>query len=542
MAILLGLLLSARGAFATDASIFLSPVTGTYTTGEPFTLTVLAGSGGQSINAIEGKLEFDPREFEVVSTDIASSALASWTQSPSASNDVGELSFGGLLSTSTVLARGEVFRFTVRPLRTGELHIRFASGAAVHAADGTGGNILSSLSGGVYLTLPKEGIPQVAASEGTTGGGEVLGAATGTVITSSSHPDQKAWYSVTTAMLSWDAAIGTIGYRLSFDQNERGDGSKSYPASTREKRIEDLEEGEWYFHLTRDKDDGTRERAHYRIGVDLTPPTPVVASLVPREKESVPRVGVMLFATDTVSGVDHYEFTLDGISAGSWVDDGTHVRYLDSVAIGAHELAISAVDRAGNSSSGSIEFAVEHLATPSLVVLSRSFIEGGKLELDLVSVPNATLEIEIARANSSPVVEEFTLDGSGRGVYTSALPLLPGSYSVSATARTIAGERSRSSDVANFEVSSSFMGVMKRHPMVPVSLIGLALLLVGSIYGYRRFVRSDESVDEEDELDSEDDNEGENDRSPIDRPRARAEGGAVVLAKKERVSPPATRL
>ena len=90
-------------------------------------------------------------------------------------------------------------KFTVHTLRTGELHIRFASGAAVHAADGTGGNILSQLSGGVYVTKPNVTDPTAPAAiqSGDAGlpaaQGEVLGAATGTAITSSTHPDQEMW-------------------------------------------------------------------------------------------------------------------------------------------------------------------------------------------------------------------------------------------------------------------------------------------------------------------------------------------------------------
>ena len=88
--------------YASDATLFISPITATYTTGETVTLTVVVTSGGQSINAVEGKLEYDPKEVQVLSVDTSTSALTSWTITPTFANDIGEVSFAGLLSTSTV--------------------------------------------------------------------------------------------------------------------------------------------------------------------------------------------------------------------------------------------------------------------------------------------------------------------------------------------------------------------------------------------------------------------------------------------------------
>lgn len=554
MLILSGLALSSP-VFASDATIFLSPITGMYTTGTTFTLAVVVGSGGEAVNAIEGRLEYNPKEIEVISIDKANSVLTSWTVDPVFTNDTGELSFGGLLSTSTVLARGEVLKFTVRALRSGELHIRFASGAAVHAADGTGGNILTQLNGGVYVTAPKENEPIAEPTPSTVSpvdvpvpSGEVLGAATGTAITSTSHPDPEGWYATSTAILDWGIPADTKTILLAFDKRKEGVGTNPYPPTIHEKIITDIKDGVWYFHLTKELNNGERETSSYRIAIDTALPSLVSVSESPRKDLSDPSVGILLSASDTLSGVDHYEFSLDDGKVSTWSDDGSHTRVLSGIAVGAHELAVAVVDKAGNRAAGHLSFTVENLPTPVLSVLNTAFIEGDKLRLTLTSVSKASLEIGIARANTSPATEEFTVDDKGYGVFESALPLTPGSYTVSVVAHTASGAVSLPSSSASFEVNSSFFGVMKRHPMIPVAGVGLTLLLVGSFLYWKRFMGSEELGDEiyEDEEDQEEDVEQEINYAPVKaepvKNRPAISSGAVVLGKKEKVQMPATRL
>jgi hypothetical protein len=534
----------APAVYAGDAAIFLSPITSTYTTGDSFTLSVMVGSGGEAINAVEGKLEYDPKELEILSTDKSSSVLTSWTIAPTYSNENGELSFAGLLSTSTVLTRGEVLKFTVKSLRTGELHIRFATGAAVHAADGTGGNILSQLSGGVYVTRPKETDPTVAAAsitdEGTVAG-EVLGAATGTSITSTTHPDQESWYATSTAVLDWGIPAGTASILLSLDKRQNGEGVNPYSADTHEKVIRDIKDGIWYFHVTRIDRNGERDTNTYRIAVDTTLPTGVTASETARTDASEPNIKIQLTATDTVSGIDHYVFQLDQGGEIVWTDDGTHTKSFQGVAVGVHELEVYAVDKAGNRTGSHVQFTIENLPTPALTVMNGAFIEGDKLRLTLTSVPNATLDIHIARRDTSPSTEEFALDAKGKGIFESAIPLQPGSYTVSAIAHTQNGALSKESESSTFEVNSSFVGVMKRHPMIPVALLGLiALLALAWYYWKNMFGRGNES-DDQPEVDESDFEETIQEIEEVSRKRV-VQGGTVVLEKKKRIEMPATRL
>ncbi len=375
----------------------------------------------------------------------------------------------------------------------------------------------------------------------------MLGASTGTPITSSTHPDQEAWYATSTAVLNWGVPAGTSAIYLSFDKRSNGVGVNPYPASQKERIIRDIKDGVWYFHLTKEQTIGTRETVSYRIAVDTVNPTFTGISESPRTDHSVPNVGIMITASDTGSGIDHYEFILDEGKPSLWTDDGSHTRVLSGVTVGTHALVVVAVDRAGNRASEHLSFTVDNLPTPALTVLNSAFIEGDKIRLSLTSVPTAILDIHVARMNTSPATETFTVDDKGHGEFESALPLSPGSYTVSVVARTATGAISKESDPFVFEVNSSFIGVMKRHPMIPVAIISLILMVIGAYYYLRRMRESsDEEVNYRDSDDEEEVDEYEEEYTPPVREqvqkRPQLREGAVVLGKKEKIQMPATRL
>ena len=240
--------------FASDATLFLSPITGTYITGDVFTISVNVDSGGAAVNAIEGKLEYDPKELTVIDIDTTSPIVTSWVQQPTFDNSSGVISFGGSLATSTVLSRQSVFKFRLRGERSGEFRVRFITGAAIHAADGTGGNIVSTLSNGIYAIVPSVSDPDVVVTVPTVESsslGEVLGAATGTSVMSSTHPDQNTWYPLATSSLSWDLPLGLSAVRLSLDKKPNGQGVVEYAPTVHDKVINKIRDGVSYFHLTR---------------------------------------------------------------------------------------------------------------------------------------------------------------------------------------------------------------------------------------------------------------------------------------------------
>jgi hypothetical protein len=533
-------------ASAADATLYISPITGTYTIGAEVPLRVMVSSAGDPVNAIEGKLTYDPKEIEVVSAVKDGSVLTSWTIPPTYDNDAGTLSFGGLLATSTVLDRGLAVSFIIKAKRSGDVRIHFATGAAVHAADGTGGNLLSTLNGGIYAIVPKEGIlastslSEVSLEDVSTSSemsllatssdgvsGEVLGAATGTIITSTTHPDQTLWYALGTSTINWEIPEGLVRVRLALDKKPDGEGIVSYDAPKHEKVLTNLEDGIWYVHATREFSDGHSDTNTYQFRIDRTPPANVTVTEKPRESNTNPNAIFLLTATDTTSGIDHYMITLDDETSVSWSDDGTHEYHTKALKIGAHQLTLSAVDKAGNKSDAHTNFSIEYLEAPTLTIDTKQFTEGDHLSFSLVSVPNAVMSLTLSGGGQT-TNEEFTLDANGRGTFLSQLSLLPGTYEVWGVSRNAQGALSRESTHVNVDVRPSFMGIVKRHPLIPVAVIVLFVFMF-FMRMFLKKIRSGESffaVDEgeDDEVDEEDE---EIHTPPATRP---LNSGAVVLS------------
>ena len=546
------LALFAFRVYASDATLLLSPIVGTYLAGDSFVVSVDVDSGGAAVNAVEGKLEYDPKVFTVESTDLSKSVVTSWIQLPVFDNATGSISFGGTLATATVLTHANVFSFKVHGERSGQFRIRFVSGAAIYAADGTGGNIVSTLSNGIYEIVPRVkdpvALPPVEAGVSDAAvAGEVLGAATGTTITSTTHPNQSAWYALATSSLNWDLPSGLSAIRLSLDAKPSGVGAVTYPPTLHEKMVSKIRDGISYFHLTRIAQDGTAETSHYKLQVDTTPPAHLTATEVTRTDKSDPHVMVLVSATDTTSGIDHYEFVLDGASPVVWVDGGGHRYSVQNTVPGTHELVVAALDKAGNRSSLTLPFTVETLPTPVITLTSTTWNEADKLKLSAVTVPNATLSISLQKGDSSAVIEEFPVDGAGRGEFESALTLTPGTYLVSAIAHTNAGGTSLKNEGQIIEVSSSFSGVIKRHPLVPVALCGLIILTALSWYLLRRG-KSDATFEGGEDRDEVDDSEFEEEQVTRDEYISRTPAsptqfaGTIVLEKRKKVKMPSTRL
>ncbi len=546
--------------FAADASLFLSPITGTYLSGEPITIRVMVGTGGESANAIEGVLEYDSKKIEILSLDRSNSLLTSWTKEPFFDNAKGEIAFAGSMSGTSSFSgsRGEVLAVTLRGLRSEEAHVTFVSGSAsaVHAADGTGGNLLSTLSNGIYVFIPKEMNPEQPAAlleetpvEATsTPEGEVLGAASGTpVLSSRTHPDEHAWYASATSSMSWEMPTGVAAVRLALDQKSTGEGSVRYGAPKNEKEILDIPDGIWYLHLTREWEDLHTDTFHYRLQIDTRIPEDLLVSETPRSDATDPSAIFSLSATDTLSGVERYEMSFDGGPALTWRDDGTGTYRTPALPPGDHTLLVRVLDRAGNATSTQVSFRVDHLSTPSVSPKEGAlFAEGKPLLMELSGPPRSVLSIAIAREGDSPVVEEYTLDGTGKGSFQSALLTAPGMYRVHATAKTENGAVSLASPDVDFTVESSFFGILKRHPMIPIVLIGSALLLFLAWFFWRRI---DDEDDDEDASTDDDDEVEQEETAPKEERRVRTaypeRSGTIILGDRPRPSSsslPITRL
>ena len=136
-------------SFTVDAAdLVISPSTGSYSSGQTFTATVRAVPGGDSVNAVEASMTFDPDLLSVVSVNKTGSVFSLWTTEPTFSNAAGTISFGGG-SPSPFTSTSNLLNITFRTVANGDAAVGFNT-ASVLAADGLGTDVYEDGIGASY--------------------------------------------------------------------------------------------------------------------------------------------------------------------------------------------------------------------------------------------------------------------------------------------------------------------------------------------------------------------------------------------------------
>ncbi|WP_111180718.1 OmpL47-type beta-barrel domain-containing protein [Nonomuraea aridisoli] len=173
---------------------------------------------------------------------------------------------------------------------------------------------------------------------------------------------------------------------------------------------------------------------------DTTPPQ-VTAQVAGDRNENGEYVGsatVTVTATDTESGVDTVEYSLDNAAFAAYTAPVTVNR------AGAHTVRYRATDEAGNTSEvGSVTFTVVvpqgEDTTPPQVTAGIT----GSMDWAWNYVGSATVTITATDADSGVETVEYSLDGQPYAVYTKALAVTqPGAHTVTYRATDKAGNTS----------------------------------------------------------------------------------------------------
>jgi hypothetical protein len=487
-----------------------TPVTANFTVDTVVPIHVVVATGEMSVNAIEGKISFDPSLMSVNRIDKSNSILTSWTVEPTSNNDTGEIVFGGLTSTSSFVGEhGEVMTVYVKGKKSEEVTLRFGSGSVAHAGDGTGNNILSVMNSGLYHFVPKENIPESTIQKGElsqeiSSEGEVLGAATGTVIattiTSNTHPNQETWYPIRDAQFSFLVPSSTDMIYISLNKKLVSRGQTKYPASLTQKTMKVDADGVWYFHLTEQTGESDITN-HYKVQVDTAPPDEFHIEELAREAKD-PRVNLTVVASDTLSGVERFEFKIDGGDVRTWRDSGDHTFSTTITAHGKHTVMGTVYDYAGNHKDANVDLEILPLETPQLGTVTGEVDEGKQLVISGTAIANTTLRLYVEKEGENAIVDTAQVDSSGQFQAVSSSKLLPGRYTISAD---IVDNRSAFSEKTSslvLVVKPTLMGVLGRHPMMLVAVGVLIVLFVIAFFVLRRIRRN--KIEDEDQYDDRD--------------------------------------
>lgn len=477
---------------ANAASLSLSPSTGVYASNSTFTARVTVNTLGQSINAAEGTLTFNPRELTVVSVNRVGSIFNLWVTEPTFSNSAGTINFSGGLPSGYTGSAGNIMTVTFRTIGSGTAKVNFTNGSVL-ANDGKGSNILTGMNGGNFTiqagtTSPEpERIIEYVPPANTP---------PAPIITSDTHPDQKKWSNKNQAVLKWSLPNGVTAVRTLLDSNPTSIPTKVYETPIKDITLEDLPEGVSYFHIQFKNSDGWGKVSHYRLAVDTEKPTKIEISQ-PEDADLNNPVQVLLVEVDDeTSLVRKFMVRVDAMDSFEYIDEtGSSTIVLPVLSPGYHTVIVEAFDEADNSIIDTYSFTISAFDKPVFTDYPNEINEEVIPVIKGLTRPNASVEVSLARVGANSTVYQVKSDADGLFVFIPEGTFITGVYELTAKATDEFGAVSEVSEPIRIavqqpgfiRVGSLIVSVLS----VLVPLVALVLLLIASfwyfILNYRRF-------------------------------------------------------
>ncbi|MFM2339463.1 MAG: hypothetical protein RLZZ360_99 [Candidatus Parcubacteria bacterium] len=356
-------------AFAAD--VVIAPSTGSYTPGQTFTVSVRVSPGGQSVNAVEATLKFDPAVLAVVNVSKTGSVFSLWTTEPTYSNSAGTITFGGG-SPSPFTAQSNLVSVTFRAVAagTGALTV---SNASVLAADGRGTDVYSKSTNGSFTVAaattptptptptPEPTTP--AAEDEEEGGDEAIvfgDPPRAPEVGSKTFLDPEVWYATTDGLFEWEIPfdVNELAVMLATSSENQPELTKSAIANPPIKEFalnkENAIEGIQYLSIKYKNQVGWGAVLNRKIMIDTTEPENFTIDVrVSNSPTGFPQLNFA--ANDTTSGIDYYEMTIADNEPIKVTPDEAKIGYLlKELEDGTYTVTVVAYDKAGNSKESSV--------------------------------------------------------------------------------------------------------------------------------------------------------------------------------------------
>jgi len=476
--------------FAGSASLYLSPPSGTYSVGSNFSVKVKVNSGGALINAAEGTLVFNPDEVSVVNISKSDSIFSLWTTEPTFSNSAGNIVFGGGTPNSFSGNSGKIITITFKTKSPGLVRIDFSSGAVL-AADGKGTNILSNMNGGIYTLKPKAIIPppEEVSPEEEESFPPTAGVPLAPKVSSSTHPDSNKWYSNNDPEFSWEVPSDVTAVKLLISHLPRDIPTVLYTPPISEKKLEDLEDGVWYFHVRFKNKYGWGDVLHRKVLIDTQPPEPFEIKVDNGGDPTNPTPILHFKTEDLLSGVKHYEIKIGEaeITTITAADIEDSPYKMPPQTPGKHSIIVKAIDGAGNFTLATKEVVIKPLERPVITDFPKRFNVGDVLTIQGTSLyPEAIVSVFVKKEGEEVVVNEVKTDSEGNWIYIHPKSLEKGVYRVWVQITDKRGAKSDFTEKITFAVALppllKFGKIAIDYLSVIVTLAVLVIFLIGIIF------------------------------------------------------------
>lgn len=482
---------------AEAATLLISPSVGSYISGNAFSVYVTVNSGNQIINAVQGTLTFPQDKLEVTSVSKSGSIITLWAQEPVYSNLNGTVQFEGIVPNPGYIGiSGRVIQVNFRAKAVGEAPIGIVNGSVL-ANDGQGTQILSGVGNAIFAISTRTTSP--GAGESSTMSA-LAGAPQAPRIISSTHSNRDGWYSNNSPHFSWELSRDIVSARLLYDKHPSSAPTVLYSPAISERKLENIGDGVWYFHLQLRNENGWGSISHFRFQIDTAPPAPFSVSFVKNKESPDPRPLVKFESSDELSGISHYRMKIgDGdfftVEAGA----GGKNYQLPLQDPGKRTLVVQAVDKAGNQTTASEEFTILPLESPVLLEYPQELEEGEILIVKGKTIPGAMVNFFVEEKKSEARSHAVRADDAG--LFTIVWPtyLESGLYKMWAEAVDKNGARSEKSEIISLAVQGSgfkrFGSIVIGYLSTIAAIVGLCVIIaLLTVYGWRRYARLKKDV------------------------------------------------
>lgn len=395
---------------------------------------VSINSEGQDVNTAQAVISFPANLLAVNKIDRTNSIFSFWLEEPVFDNNKGTIRFVGGSTSGFTGASLKVLKISFRVKGSGTGRLGVIDGA-ITASDGTGSNVYTTAKG-LDISIPStadfEAVKVERAKREATIAKE-LPAQLGLEVPF--YPDQTKWYNRSASFQAkWKISSDTSQVAVAVDNKPNTIPSASAEALSGSKIFPALVDGVWYLHLRLANNIGWSPTLHQRIAIDTTPPVSfkITSDVGFKTGDSQPTISFS--SSDLGSGIDKYVIRLDNKIATTTISNSYR---FNPLLPGPHQVTVSAVDKANNSTSQTVTIEVTPIVSPEIsyinnrVVVNEESITGG-------GVASAGIEIvvQVEKTNKQIVAEQIVpVDSNGNWSVTITKALTSGEYRLIVTAR-----------------------------------------------------------------------------------------------------------
>jgi hypothetical protein len=423
---------------------------------------VTINSEGQDVNTAQATISFPANLLEVTNIDRTDSVFTFWLKEPVYDNTKGSISFVGGSTSGFTGANLKLMHISFKVKGSGGGKLGVTDGA-ITASDGTGSNVYTTAKG-LDINIPATADFQAVKLERNQ---QALTLAKQLPPLPSLdipfYPDPLKWNNRSASFQAkWNIASDVVKAGMSLDKNPNSTPGENAEALNGSKVFPILTDGISYLHLRFSNNIGWGPTLHYRLAIDTTPPLSFKITSDEGFKTAEPKPTINFASSDLTSGIDNYVVRLDGAT----VANISQTKYQFSPLLpGKHLLNVSAVDKAGNSTSETETLEILPFTPPVITYVNRkAVINEGGINAGGTAEANAEIVIQIQNSQKQIVFEQVVpVDNNGNWNILVNKALASGDYNLLATAR----DKNMSS---SFPVISDTISVRPRPILVLGSL------------------------------------------------------------------------